>query len=247
MGTMAELALHYQGVSLAYRGGEVPVEALRSVDLEVREGSFAAIMGPSGSGKSTLLNLAAGLLTPTAGTLVAFGRDLGRIDEDERTRLLRERMGMIFQFFNLIPALTVRENVELVLWILERRPDPEWIDELLDLTGIAHRATHRPGDLSGGEMQRASVARALAAKAKLVLADEPTGSVSARVGLEILDLLDEVRRRFGTTVLMVTHNPRDAARAERVHFLDEGRIRDVVLTGTITEHDVHTALEDLGI
>jgi len=243
-----ESLLAFESASLVYQGGEVPVPALTDVSFGLAEGEFAAVMGASGSGKSTLLNLAAGLLVPTTGSVVAFGADLGRLDDDGRALHLRDRLGYVFQFFNLLPALTVAENVALPLEIGGHEPDPAWIDELLETVRLLPRRDHRPGELSGGEMQRVSIARALAVRPKLILADEPTGNVAARDGAAVLDLIGETRGRFGTAVLLVTHNPRDAAHADRLVFLEEGRlVEGTELRGDFTERDVHEALERLGI
>ena len=240
--------LDFRDVTLTYRGGEVPVEALRGVRFTLGDSEFAAVMGPSGSGKSTLLNLAAGLLTATSGSVVAFDVDLGAVDEDTRTRHLRERVGYLFQFFNLIPSLPVIENVLLPSRIIGADVDTSWIDELCNVTRIEHRVRNMPAELSGGEMQRVSLARALSLRPALLLADEPTGNVSSRDGVAILDLLRSLGDRLGTSVLLVTHNPRDAARADRTVFLSEGRLDEqVVLSGDFGEHDVHAALESLGI
>ena len=244
----AAIPLAFEGASLVYRGGEVPVAALTGVDFALAEGELAAVMGASGSGKSSLLNLAAGLLAATSGRVVAFGRDLGAMDDDGRALHMRERVGYVFQFFNLLPALSVAENVALPLEIAGRETDPAWIDELLATVRLLERRDHRPGELSGGEMQRVSIARALATRPKLILADEPTGNVAARDGVAILDLIVETRERYGAAVLLVTHNPRDAARADRLVFLDEGRlVAGAELRGDFGERDVHEALAELGI
>jgi len=208
-------------------------------------------MGPSGSGKSTLLHLLAGLDRPTSGQVLLGGDDLGAGDEEERARLRRERIGFIFQFFHLLPDLTVEENVTLPLRILGQRPRRHQarVDALLELLGIERLRRRLPSALSGGEMQRVSIARALVSQPRLVLADEPTGNLSSKAGEEVVQLLRSVRDKLHTTILLVTHNPRDAAAGDRVLFLHDGALRtDAELTGgPFRVADVFHRLEELGI
>lgn len=230
-------------------GQQVPI--LRDVSFALRPGEFATIMGPSGSGKSTLLHLLAGLDRPTSGQVLLGGDDLGGGDEEYRARVRRERIGFIFQFFHLLPDLTVEENVTLPLRILGQRParhQPR-VDGLLDLLGIAKLRTRLPQALSGGEMQRVSIARALVTQPQLVLADEPTGNLSSKAGEEVVQLLRSVCTKLKATILLVTHNPRDAAAGDRVLFLHDGALRtDAELTGgPFRVADVFHRLEELGI
>jgi len=230
-------------------GQQVPI--VRDVDFVLREGEFATVMGPSGSGKSTLLHLLAGLDRPTSGQVLLGGDDLGAGDEEERARLRRERIGFIFQFFHLLPDLTVEENVTLPLRILGQRPRRHQarVDALLELLGIERLRRRLPSALSGGEMQRVSIARALVSQPRLVLADEPTGNLSSKAGEEVVQLLRSVRDKLHTTILLVTHNPRDAAAGDRVLFLHDGALRtDAELTGgPFRVADVFHRLEELGI
>jgi putative ABC transport system ATP-binding protein len=230
-------------------GQEVPV--VRDVSFALRQGEFATIMGPSGSGKSTLLHLLAGLDRPSAGHVLVAGTDLGAGDEEHRAAVRRRQIGFIFQFFNLLPDLTVDENVTLPLRIVGERPRKHRarIDGLLDLLGIKALKQRLPPSLSGGEMQRVSIARALATQPPLVLADEPTGNLSSKAGEEVVALLRSVGQKLGTTILLVTHNPRDAAAGDRVLFLHDGALRkDAELTGgPFRVADVFHRLQELGI
>ena len=224
---------------------------LRGVSFDLEAGEFTTIMGPSGSGKSTLLHVLAGLDVPSAGDVLLAGASLADASEEQRTKLRRRHVGFIFQFFNLLPDLTVAENVTLPLLIagepVHRHADrlAEML-ELLDLTGLRDRL---PRGLSGGEMQRVSIARALMTQPPLLLCDEPTGNLSSKVGEEVVGLLKRVTKSAGTTVLLVTHNPRDAAVGDRVLFLHDGAMDpDQALTGgDFHAADVFRRLEELGI
>ncbi len=233
----------------AMGGEETPV--LRDLSLTIAPGTFTCVMGPSGSGKSTLLHIVAGLEQASAGRIELEGRDVGELGDRERTLLRRDAVGLVFQFFNLLPHMTVEENVALPLWIAgqDKAQVGRRVDELLALLGLDERRGHRAHQLSGGEMQRASIARSLAPRPRLLLADEPTGNLSAKAGEEVMDVLRQATDDLGQTVLLVTHNPRDAARADRVHFLSDGVIsEDVRLEGPdLTPHQVHEALDRLGI
>jgi putative ABC transport system ATP-binding protein len=222
-------------------------EVLRGIDLDLEAGSFLCVMGPSGSGKSTLLHLISGLDRPDAGTVELDGRDLSALGARERTLLRRRTVGYVFQFFNLLSNLDVRENVALPLAIAGRGADEGRVPELLARFGIAGRARALPHQLSGGEMQRTSIARALAGGQPLLLADEPTGNLSQQAGLEVMRVLREACERDGRTVLLVTHNPRDATFADEVRFLVDGRIADTVLRRPLAIEDVHAALVRLAI
>jgi putative ABC transport system ATP-binding protein len=245
------MILELQQVVKSFPLESQPVDVLRGVSFSVREGEFLTLMGPSGSGKSTLLNVVCGLEPPTSGTVLLAGQDLYALDETRRTLLRRETTGFVFQFFNLIPHLTVEENVALPLRIAGQDPRAHQahIETLLNLVGIGHRRTHRPAQLSGGEMQRVTIARALVGKPRVVLADEPTGNVSERMGREIMLLLRRCNREFGQTILLVTHSHRDAAFGDRVLFLHDGRIlTDTALQGNeVNEARVLSRLEELGI
>ncbi len=237
-----------------YRFQEVEgrqIAILRGITFALEKGSFTTIMGPSGSGKSTLLNLLAGLDQPSAGEVLLMGQELSAADEAARTRLRRQHVGYIFQFFNLSPDMTVAENVALPLLIAGRSPreHEHQIDELLELLDIGALRNRLPRSLSGGEMQRVSIARALVRRPPLVLADEPTGNLSSKAGEEIVALLKEVAQKYDATVLLVTHNPRDAAAGERVLFLNDGEMnQDHALTGGgLHAADVFRRLEELGI
>jgi putative ABC transport system ATP-binding protein len=207
-----------------YGEGALAVEALRGVSLDVEAGRMTAIMGPSGSGKSTLMHMLAGLDTPTEGSIVLDGVDITRLSEKKLTLLRRETIGFVFQFFNLLPMLTAEENVTLPLAIAGEKPDPAWVEELLDTFGIADRRTHRPAELSGGQQQRVAIARALITRPKVLFADEPTGNLDSTSSKEVLSLLRRSVDEWGQTIVMVTHDAGAAALADRILFLADGRI-----------------------
>jgi putative ABC transport system ATP-binding protein len=211
---------------LTRRYGEAAtaVDALRGVSLEVTRGQLVAVMGPSGSGKSTLMHILAGLDQPTSGSVSIAGTDITTLDDARLTRLRREHIGFVFQFFNLLPMLTAEENVLLPETIAGAKPDRAWMDELLARTGIADRRSHRPSELSGGQQQRVAIARALVTRPTIVLADEPTGNLDSKTGGEILELLRASADDYGQTIVMVTHEGRAASIADRILFLADGLI-----------------------
>jgi putative ABC transport system ATP-binding protein len=207
-----------------YGEGATAVDALRGVSLEVDRGQLVAVMGPSGSGKSTLMHTMAGLDKPTSGTVIIAGTDITNLGDAELTRLRRDHIGFVFQFFNLLPMLTAEENVLLPPSIAGEKPDRAWLDDLFERTGLGARRDHRPAQLSGGEQQRVAIARALVSRPTIVFADEPTGNLDSRTSGEILELLRESREAYGQTIVMVTHEPRAAAIADRIFFLADGCI-----------------------
>ncbi|WP_159324513.1 ABC transporter ATP-binding protein [Streptomyces tendae] len=209
-----------------YGGGDTAVRALDGVSVDFPAGRFTAIMGPSGSGKSTLMHCAAGLDTLTSGTARIGDTDLSTLDDRRLTLLRRDRVGFVFQAFNLVPTLTVAENITLPLDLAGRRGDTEWVDALIDVVGLRDRLHHRPAELSGGQQQRVAVARAFARQPDVVFADEPTGNLDSRSGGEVLGLLGRTVRQTGRTVVMVTHDPVAAAHADEVVFLADGRLVD---------------------
>ncbi|MFG3332996.1 ABC transporter ATP-binding protein [Streptomyces tendae] len=209
-----------------YGGGDTAVRALDGVSVDFPAGRFTAIMGPSGSGKSTLMHCAAGLETLTSGTARIGDTDLSTLDDRRLTLLRRDRVGFVFQAFNLVPTLTVAENITLPLDLAGRRGDTEWVDALIDVVGLRDRLHHRPAELSGGQQQRVAVARAFAGQPDVVFADEPTGNLDSRSGGEVLGLLGRTVRQTGRTVVMVTHDPVAAAHADEVVFLADGRLVD---------------------
>jgi len=215
--------LELEKVTRRFARGTAPVPALDDVDLDVDAGELVALVGRSGSGKSTLLHLAGGLDRPDAGAIRFDGRDLAPLSIGDRAKLRRREIGFIFQFFHLIPTLTVRENVELPL-LLDGAKANGRVDELLDRVELGRRAKHLPGELSGGEMQRAAIARALVARPRLLLADEPTGNLDSTTGATVLDLLFDEVREHGVALVLVTHDREIAARAGRSHTLRDGRL-----------------------
>jgi putative ABC transport system ATP-binding protein len=207
-----------------YGEGETAVEALRGVSLDVRSGELVAVMGPSGSGKSTLMHILAGLDKPTTGTVTIAGTEITTLSDSKLTRLRRTHIGFVFQFFNLLPMLTAEENVVLPLSIAGEKPEEQWLDELLDKTGLKDRSKHRPSELSGGQQQRVAIARALVTRPTILFADEPTGNLDSKTSAEILDLLRDSVDSYGQTTVMVTHEARAAAIADRVLFIADGLI-----------------------
>ena len=207
-----------------YGEGSTAVDALRGVDLDVRAGELVAVMGPSGSGKSTLMHLLAGLDKPTSGTVTIAGTELSVLGDAALTRLRREHIGFIFQFFNLLPMLDAEENVVLPLSIAGEKPEKAWVDELMAKVGLEARRSHRPSELSGGEQQRVAIARALVTRPTILLADEPTGNLDSKTGGEILELMRESVDAYGQTTVMVTHDPRAASIADRILFIADGLI-----------------------
>jgi putative ABC transport system ATP-binding protein len=211
-------------VTRRYGEGDTAVDALRGVGLEVQRGKLTAVMGPSGSGKSTLMHILAALDKPTTGSVWIAGTDLRALNDTETTKLRREHIGFVFQFFNLLPMLTAEENVVLPLTIAGQKPDKDWREELLKKVGLDDRRTHRPAELSGGQQQRVAIARALVSRPTVVFADEPTGNLDSKTSGEILDLMRDSVDSLGQTTVMVTHDPHAAAIADRILFLADGLI-----------------------
>ncbi|KUN06250.1 hypothetical protein AQI95_15275 [Streptomyces yokosukanensis] len=222
------VAARARGLTKAYGSGETAVMALDSVDVDVARGRFTAVMGPSGSGKSTLMHCLAGLDTVSAGQVWLGDTEITGLRERELTRLRRDRVGFMFQSFNLIPTLTAAENITLPMDIAGRRPDERWLEQVIDTLGLRDRLKHRPAQLSGGQQQRVACARALASRPELIFADEPTGNLDSRAGLEVLAILRGAVDDLGQTVVMVTHDPGAAAHSDLVVFLADGRIVDAM-------------------
>ena len=233
-----------QDVTRRYGEGETAVDALRGVSLDVPKVHLTAVMGPSGSGKSTLMHILAGLDRATSGTVAIEGTELSKLNDTELTKLRRKHIGFIFQFFNLLPMLSAEENVLLPLSIAGEKIDKAWTDELMQRIGLADRRTHRPAELSGGQQQRVAIGRALVSKPSIIFADEPTGNLDSRTSEEILTLLRESVEAYGQTTVMVTHDARAAAIADRLLFLNDGLIvRD---EGRSDAHHILEVMEELG-
>ncbi|MER5564068.1 ABC transporter ATP-binding protein [Streptomyces sp. NPDC002506] len=224
--TLTRAAARAVGLSKVYGQGETRVVALDQVSVGFERGSFTAIMGPSGSGKSTLMHCMAGLDSVSSGSTRIGDTELTGLNDRQTTRLRRDKVGFVFQAFNLLPTLTARENITLPMAIAGRTPDSQWLDTVVDTVGLSGRLTHRPSQLSGGQQQRVAVARALVSRPEIIFADEPTGNLDSRSGTEILGFLRESVRELGQTVVMVTHDPAAAAHADRVVFLADGRLID---------------------
>jgi len=212
------------GLRKVYHTGDVDVEALRSVDLSVKRGEFVAIVGPSGSGKSTLFNILGGLAPPTAGEIWIDGIDLRQMTESERTEMRQRQVGFVFQKYNLLPTLTARDNILLAQAIAGIKTQPVGFDNVLKMLGITNRMGHKPRALSGGEQQRVAIARALVNQPAILLADEPTGNLDTANSHAVLQLLRDLNRRTGQTILMITHNPEAAAFADRIVYMRDGTI-----------------------
>jgi putative ABC transport system ATP-binding protein len=213
-----------EDVSRRYGSGETAVDALRGVSLDVAKGQLTAVMGPSGSGKSTLMHILAGLDKPTSGTVSVSGTEITTLKDSDLTKLRRQHIGFVFQFFNLLPMLTAEENITLPLSIAGEKPDAEYFADLIDKVGLADRLHHRPSELSGGQQQRVAIARALVSRPTVLFADEPTGNLDSATGTEILALMRDSVDSYGQTTVMVTHEPRAAAIADRILFLADGLI-----------------------
>jgi putative ABC transport system ATP-binding protein len=226
-----------------YGEGDTAVDALRGVSVDIAEGRLTAVMGPSGSGKSTLMHILAGLDKPTSGEVTVAGIDVTNLGDDDLTRLRRDHIGFIFQFFNLLPMLTAAENIALPLKLAGGKPDAEWLEELIDTVGLSDRLTHRPSELSGGQQQRVAVARALVSRPSVMFADEPTGNLDSTTSGEILALMRDSVDTLGQTTVMVTHDAHAAAIADRVLFLADGHIVEDL--GRSTAHEILETLEQV--
>jgi putative ABC transport system ATP-binding protein len=231
-------------VSRRYGEGDAAVDALRDVTVDFERDRFTAIMGPSGSGKSTLLHVLAGLDRPTSGRVLIDGTDITELDDADLTKLRRDKLGFIFQFFNLLPVLTAEENLVLPLSIAGRKPDKEWLEQLVRTVGLEDRRTHLPSELSGGQQQRVAVARALVSRPAVVFADEPTGNLDSKASEDVLRLLRQAVDEFDQTVVMVTHAPEAAAYADRLLTLRDGEIVSDAAPGSTD--DVIELMKQLG-
>jgi putative ABC transport system ATP-binding protein len=238
-----DLVVAADDVTRRYGEGETAVDALRGVSLEVRRGELTAVMGPSGSGKSTLMHILAGLDKPTSGEVAIAGTSIGDLNDTELTKLRRRHIGFVFQFFNLLPMLTAKENIVLPLELAGAKLDRAWVDGVIEKVGLSDRVTHRPSELSGGQQQRVAIARALISRPTVMFADEPTGNLDSATSAEILDLLHDSVKSYGQTTIMVTHDANVAAIADRILFLADGRVvRE--LRGA-TAHEVLTTMEEV--
>jgi putative ABC transport system ATP-binding protein len=233
-----------EALTRRYGEGETAVDALRGVSLDVPKGALTAVMGPSGSGKSTLMHILAGLDKPTSGEVTIAGTPISGLNDNDLTKLRREHIGFIFQFFNLLPMLDAEENVVLPLSIAGEKPDKAWVEELMKKVGLQDRGNHRPSELSGGQQQRVAIGRALVSRPTIVFADEPTGNLDSTTSGEILKLMRDSVDAYGQTTVMVTHDPRAAAIADRILFLADGLIvRDL---GRSSAREVLSVMEELG-
>ncbi len=223
----AEQIIRVQGLRKVYRTGDVDVEALRGIDLNVRRGEFLAIIGPSGSGKSTLFHILGGLAPPTSGDVLIDGVELRSLSENDRTELRQKKIGFVFQKYNLLPTLTAADNIALAQSLSGSASRPANFDEILQMLGIKHRLGHKPRALSGGEQQRVAIARALVNQPAILLADEPTGNLDTANSTAVLDILRGLNQRTGQTILMITHNPEAAAYADRIVTMRDGRIESM--------------------
>jgi len=230
-------------VARRYGSGDTAVDALRGVSLDVGTGELVAVMGPSGSGKSTLMHILAGLDTPTEGTVEIAGREITSMSDNELTKLRRAHIGFVFQFFNLLPMLTAEENVTLPLRIAGTKVDAAWLDSVLAQVGLADRRDHRPAQLSGGQQQRVAIARALLSRPSVLFADEPTGNLDSATSAEVLEVLRAAVESYGQTTIMVTHDAKAAAIADRILFLADGEI--VRELGASTSSEVLDALREV--
>ena len=230
-------------ITRRYGEGDTAVDALRGVSLDVSRGQLTAVMGPSGSGKSTLMHILAGLDRPTAGEVAIAGTSIGRLGDTDLTKLRREHIGFVFQFFNLLPMLTAEENIVLPLELAGRKLDKGWVDEVIGKVGLTDRREHRPSELSGGQQQRVAIARALISKPTVMFADEPTGNLDSQTSAEILELMRESVDSYGQTTVAVTHDANVAAIADRVLFLADGLI--VKELGRCEPHDILEAMEEV--
>ncbi|WP_327685371.1 ABC transporter ATP-binding protein [Streptomyces sp. NBC_00467] len=222
------LAARARALTKAYGSGETSVRALDAVDVDIARGRFTAVMGPSGSGKSTLMHCLAGLDTVSAGQVWLGDTEITGLNDRELTRLRRDRIGFMFQAFNLLPTLTAAENITLPMDIAGRKPDQEWVERVIDTLGLGDRLRHRPAQLSGGQQQRVACARALASRPELIFADEPTGNLDSRAGAEVLGFLREAVDHLDQTVVMVTHDPGAAGHSDLVLYLADGQIVDTM-------------------
>jgi putative ABC transport system ATP-binding protein len=232
-----------EGITRRYGSGDTAVDALRGISLDVARGELTAVMGPSGSGKSTLMHILAGLDRPTEGEVSIAGTDITDLGDTELTKLRREHIGFIFQFFNLLPMLTAEENIVLPLQLAGTKPDRAWVEELTGKVGLADRLSHRPSELSGGQQQRVAIARALVSRPTVMFADEPTGNLDSTTSGEILELLRDSVDFYGQTTVMVTHEARASAIADRVLFLADGLI--VKELGRCSQHDILEVMEEV--
>ncbi|MEU3554604.1 ABC transporter ATP-binding protein [Streptomyces fragilis] len=231
-GRTSAVAARARQVVKAYGTGETRVVALDTVDVDLMRGEFTAIMGPSGSGKSTLMHCLAGLDTVTSGQIFLDDTEITSLKDKKLTQLRRDQVGFVFQAFNLVPTLNALENITLPLDIAGRKPDRQWLDQVVETVGLSGRLKHRPTQLSGGQQQRVAVARALASRPRIIFGDEPTGNLDSRAGAEILGFLRRSVDDFGQTIVMVTHDPVAASYADRVIYLADGRIVDEMRTPT---------------
>jgi putative ABC transport system ATP-binding protein len=230
-------------VTRRYGAGDTAVDALRGVSLEIETGKLTAVMGPSGSGKSTLMHILAGLDKPTSGSVSISDTEITKLKDSDLTKLRRRHIGFVFQFFNLLPMLTAEENIVLPLSIAGAKPEPAFFADLIDKVGLADRLHHRPSELSGGQQQRVAIARGLVSRPTVLFADEPTGNLDSTTSHEILDLMRSSVDAYGQTMVMVTHDPRAAAIADRVLFLADGLIvRDIPRS---SQGDILAAMNEL--
>ena len=241
--TTTNAVVSARDVTRRYGEGETAVDALRGISVEVPRGKLTAVMGPSGSGKSTLMHILAGLDKPTSGSVAIAGKEITTLKDSDLTKLRREHIGFVFQFFNLLPMLNAEENIRLPLSIAGEKPDPAFFEQLIGSVGLGDRLGHRPSELSGGQQQRVAIARALVSRPDVVFADEPTGNLDSHTGNEILELLRHSVEDLGQTIVMVTHEARAAAIADRVLYLADGRIvRE--LSGA-SQHEIGETMEEI--
>ena len=245
VGTTTAEVVHAEGIVRVYGEGDTAVHALRGVNVQIEPGQLTAVMGPSGSGKSTLMHILAGLDRPTSGSVQIAGTEITTLGDDALTKLRRKHIGFIFQFFNLLPMLTARDNVVLPLTIAGEKPDQQFFDELIQRVGLSDRLEHRPAELSGGQQQRVAIARALVSRPTVVFADEPTGNLDSRTSGEILELMRGSVEEYGQTTVMVTHDAKAAAMADRVLYLADGEI--VKETGRSSQHEILQIIDTLDL